>query len=277
MRLDLVLPNEGEFIVDAVKSGAYFEAMGWDGLWFTDHIVGVKEYSVYGPKWIEMLTAMTYVAAQTKTIRIGSSVLVLPYRDPVITAKAIASLDILSGGRIDLGVGTGYAFTEYQAVGRAHMFKDRGAVSNEALDVMLACWKAGEINFRGRWFQVAEANFEPALVQGPRVPLWIGARSTAPATLRRAAKYADYWYPNHLSPEELRCGGETLDEMAGRHIPRAMRFIADGDPAEIADKLHDYKTAGCDAITISFLEPKTFADFDNAADALYRASVGLKQ
>src|SRR5262245_27869193 len=117
-------------MVEAVQAGPHYEAMGWDGLWGTDHVVGCDAYSQfseYGAKWLELLTCMTHLAAQTKRVRIGSSVMVIGYRDPVMVAKIISTLDNLSGGRVDLGVGAGWARREFIALGRGNIYEQRAA------------------------------------------------------------------------------------------------------------------------------------------------------
>src|ERR1700741_45029 len=175
MRLDLVLPNEGGYMLEALNAGPMFEAMGWQGLWLSDHLLGIAEDHLHQHAWTEIMVAMAHLAARTRDIRIGAGVLVVPYRDPVLTAKMIASLDHLSGGRIDCGIGVGWLAREYQALGRGDIFDRRGPITDEALDVILACWKGGEVEFHGRWFDFAGVVFDPPPRQGARVPLWIGS------------------------------------------------------------------------------------------------------
>ena len=277
MRLDLVLPNEGGFALESLESGPHFEAMGWDGLWVTDHIVGLEAYRRYGADWIDATVAMAHLAARTKRIRIGCGVIVLPYRDPVILARTVASLDVLSGGRIDLGVGTGWAEGEFQAVGRGDIFEARGAFADEVLEVMLACWKEGGVAFQGKWFDLKDFNFDRGPVQpGKRVPIWVGARGLATAPMRRAARFADVWHPTGLTPEEMREGGERLDEIAGRKVARSLRVRCDGDPSQVADMLRRYQEVGCVEIACAFDVPQTFAEYDKAVTGAYEATKGLQ-
>ena len=279
MRLDLVTPNDGAYALDVLKAAAEFEDMGWDGLWLTDHIVGVAAYGEqYDQQWLEMLTCMTYVAARTSRVRIGAGVLVAPYRDPVTAAKIIATMDVLSGGRIDIGIGTGWARREFGAVGRGDIFEDRGAFTNEVLEVMLACWKTGQIAFDGRWFKLEKFQFAPGPLQGERVPIWIGSRGMEAAPLRRAARFADYWHPtSEISPQELREGGERLDEMAGRKITRTLRINCDGDPQEFADLLAQYQEAGCVQAACAFSQASSLSDFERKAAALFEATASLRK
>ena len=280
MRLDLVLPNQGGFAEEALRAGPHFEAMGWDGLWLTDHVVGAGAYArhnaAYGAHWQEIMVSMAWLAAQTSRIRIGSGILVVPYRDPVVTAKMVSTLDLLSGGRIDLGVGTGWARREFMALGKGAIFERRGAYTDEALDVMLACWKGGDITHRGRFFDVEKVSFAPSPVQGERVPIWVGGFELAPAPLRRTAKYADYWHPTGITPDQVKEGGDRIDDMAGHAIKRSVRIRCDGDPAEAAAMLAQFKEAGCVMAACAFDAPTTFAEFERAAAALYQATEALR-
>ena len=280
MRLDLVLPNQGDFAAEALRAGPRFESMGWDGLWLTDHVVGAAAYAKhnahYGAHWQELIVSMTWLAAQTSRIRVGAGILVVPYRDPVLTAKMVATLDQLSGGRIDLGVGTGWARREFIALGKGDIFEQRGAYTDEALDVMLTCWKGGEIAHHGRWFDFEKVSFAPTPVQGDRVPIWVGGFELAPAPLRRTARYADYWHPTGITPEQVREGGDRIDDMAGRPVKRSVRIRCDGDPAEAAAMLHQFQEAGCVQAACAFDDPSSFAEFERATNALFDAARSLR-
>ncbi len=284
MRLDLVLPNEGDYMVEAMNSGPHFEAMGWDGLWLSDHLLGIAEDHLHKQEWLEILVSMAHLAAQTKRIRIGAGVLVLPYRNPVLTARMVATLDHLSAGRIDLGVGVGWLSREYQALGVGDVFAERGPYSNEVLDVILTCWKGGTVEFKGVWFDIPPVVFDaPPVQQGGRVPLWVGSLNTTGAPIRRVAKYADYWHPSEadtegrsLTPERFRETGEQLNELAGREIPRTIRLRCDGDAQEKVDLLHRFAEAGCVQVACSFLRgSETFAEFDRAAIRFFDVAASL--
>jgi probable F420-dependent oxidoreductase len=256
MRLGLVINNNGAPALDAVKRmSREAEALGYDSLWVTDHVIGVKSFKpVYGATWMEPLTSLAWIAAATEKIRLGIGVLVVPYRDPVYTAKVIATIDQLSDGRVDLGVGTGWAKSEYHALGRGAIFDQRGAVTDESLDVMLRCWEGGEFGWDGQFFQFRNIQFDPVPVQRPRVPLWIGSRTGQKAPMRRVAKYADVWHPTGLSPEELRQTGKELDDMAGRAIRRSVR-LSHTQAATTDDwisLLGAYRDAGVDEAAIDF-------------------------
>jgi len=273
MRLDLVIKNEGDSSLEVLKSAPTFEEMGFDGLWLTDHVVGIGAYSMYGGYWLEILTTMSYLAATPRRIRIGTGVLVLPYRDPDLTAKMLATIDVLSNGRVDLGIGTGWALDEFQALGVETKFEGRGRVTDEALDVMLKCWQGGRFDFEGQWSKFPEVEFAPTPVQKPRIPIWVGARGTAPAPLRRAARYADMWHPVGLTPDELKAGGERLDEIAGRNVLRSIRiaFKARTEPRAMIDRLAAFRDAGCVQAAVEF-SIGSHTEFLSSAELLMAAA-----
>ena len=258
---------------------AELERMGFDGLWLTDHVVGFEIFEpVYGDYWFETLTALAYVAAITDNIRLGIGVLVVPYRDAALTAKMLAGIDVLSNGRIDLGIGTGWARAEFFALGRQHLYERRGAYTNEALDVMQACWNAeGDVAFSGEFHLFRKMRFQPRPLQQPRIPLWIGSRGTAPAPLRRAAKYADYWHPTGLSPDELRRGSEVIDELAGRSVATSIRgqVASDASVGELQDWLGSYREAGCAQAAVD-TKSATFDEFMSAAQRLAQAAAAVR-
>jgi len=256
MRLGLVINNNGAPATEAVPRMAQeAERLGYDSLWVTDHVIGVKSFKpVYGPTWMEPVTSLAWIAGVTSKIRLGIGVLVVPYRDPVLTAKMVATIDQLSGGRVDLGIGTGWARSEYHALGRGDLFADRGAVTDESLDVMLRCWEGNEFGFDGKFFQFRNIQFDPVPSQRPRVPLWIGSRTGQKRPMARVAKYADVWHPTGLSPEEVARTGDELDALAGRKIRRTIRLAHSeaGNVDEYVSLLDRYRDAGCDEAAIDF-------------------------
>ena len=279
MRVDIVVPNEGPFAEQAVAGCKDLEQMGFDGLWLTDHVVGFEIFQpVYGDCWLETVSTLAYVAGITETIRLGIGVLVVPYRDAVLTAKMLASIDVLSGGRVDLGIGTGWARAEFFALGRQHLFEKRGAFTDEALDVMQACWSAeDDVAYSGEFHSFRKVRFQPRPVQQPRIPLWIGSRGMAGAPLRRAARYADYWHPTGLSPEEMRRGSEIIEGLAGRSVATSIRgrIASDASLAEMQDWLGSYGEAGCVQAAVD-TKAVTFDKFMSAAERLAQAAVALR-
>lgn len=275
MRIDLVVPNHAAFGPEAVRAAPQLEEIGYGGLWFTDHVVGYQAYRpVYGSYWLEVLSIMSYAAAITSRIRIGAGVLVLPYRDAVYSAKVLSTIDVMSNGRVDVGVGTGWSRAEFHGLGRGGRFESRGAVTDEALEVMRLCWEsenAQELKFDGDFAQFRKLQFEPTPLQRPHIPLWIGSRGLAKAPLRRAAKYADVWHPTGLDPAAMREGSQRLNEIAGREIPVSARMRREGmDVSRLAARVAEYRDAGCVQVAMD-LQSDSAAQFLSDAGEFFDA------
>jgi probable F420-dependent oxidoreductase len=216
------------------------ESLGYDSIWVTDHVVlpvETAERYPYDPagRWdleaaqhyLEALTAMSYLAGLTQRVTIGSSVLVLPQRNPVLTAKAVATLDVLSGGRALLAVGAGWMREEFEALG-VSSFERRGAVTDEYIRILRALWTEDRPSFRGQFHSFEALRFFPKPLQRPHPPVWIGGHTKA--ALRRAALLGDGWHPIGLRPPaELHPGeyGAAADEIRarGREAGRDLRHF----------------------------------------------------
>src|SRR5688572_24603739 len=202
--------NQGiEDVHALVELAVRAESLGFESVWAHDHVFNVGHVldRIGGRPYYEPLTLLSYVAARTTRVRLGTSVLVLPYHNPIRLAKTAATLDVLSGGRLILGVGVGAIEKEMQAMGNA--FKERGAFSDEAIAVMRTLWRDEDPRFDGTWSQFADMKFSPKPRQQP-IPIVIGGVSR-PA-IRRAARLGDGWQPLGLSPEALGEGMATLRE-----------------------------------------------------------------
>jgi probable F420-dependent oxidoreductase len=170
---------------------------------------------------------MAFVAAKTTRLRLVTSVMIVPYRNPVLTAKALATIDVLSKGRVTLGVGVGWMREEFEALG-APEFDRRGAVTDEYLRIFRTLWTESPASFSGRFYRFEALRCQPQPVQKPHPPIWVGGHSKA--ALRRAARLGDGWHPVGanaavpLPPSELRL---LLDELyrlteAERRDPRSL-------------------------------------------------------
>lgn len=258
MRIGLVVPNTWSDAVESVTElGVAAERWGYDHVWVTDHVVGHRTYRpVYGSCWLEAVTCLAYLAARTSTIRFGTSILVVPYRDPVLTAKALATVDHLSGGRLTVGMGAGWSRAEFHALGRGDLYPARGRITDEAIELMRACWTGGLIANDHGHFRFREIEFDPPAFQRPHPPVWIGG-GTGSSVLRRVARFADAWHPAGIEPEKIAAIGAKLDELAGRPIDRAPRISV--DPAEAVsvtvDRALRYADAGCTDLVVEFRPP----------------------
>jgi len=210
MHYGFYLPTRGETatphaLTTLVQRG---EALGFHSVMIADHIVFPTEihskypYTVSGAfpghgDAMEQLTLMTFVAARTTALRLVTSVMILPYRNPVLTAKILATIDVLSGGRVTVGAGVGWLQEEFTAL-QAPDFARRGAVSNEYIQIFKTLWTQDPATFHGEFYQFDALRCLPHPVQKPHPPIWIGGHS--PAAMRRAARYGDGWHPVGANP-----------------------------------------------------------------------------
>jgi probable F420-dependent oxidoreductase len=147
---------------------------------------------------LEQLAVLAYLAAATRKIRLLTSVMVVPHRPPVFAAKALATIDILSKGRVSVGIGAGWMDEEFQAIG-APPFAERGKVTDEYLRIFKTLWTEDAPHYEGRYASFKDVSFLPKPVQKPYPPIWVGGES--PAALRRVIALGDAWYPIGSNPE----------------------------------------------------------------------------
>jgi probable F420-dependent oxidoreductase len=203
------------------------EAAGYDSLWTQEQLVGKSQS-------LEPIALLSYVANSTTTARLGVSILVLPVRDPLTLAKSLASLDVLSGGRLIAGVGLGGDW-DSGAFGippgrRVRRFLD-------VLQAIDALWQQEDPRFEGEFFQLRGTQMHPKPLQQPRPPIWFGAR--AEAAIRRAVRYGDGWMgPGSSSSEAFRDGVVSVREALEQ---------ADRDPATFAISKRVYLAIDDDA------------------------------
>jgi probable F420-dependent oxidoreductase len=206
------LPSRGPLAKPAVllRLARKAEALGYSCIMVSDHVVLPTRTSApypYNPSgelpggsqqdYLEPLALLGWLFGGTRRIRIGTSVLVVPYRNPVVTAKQLATLDALSGGRLIVGAGIGWWPEEFHALA-APPFADRGPVTDEYLRLMKELWTRDEPRFSGKYYQLADVTLLPKPVQKPHPPIWIGGHTAG--ALRRAGELGDGWHPIGLRP-----------------------------------------------------------------------------
>jgi probable F420-dependent oxidoreductase len=198
-----------EAIKQLVERG---EALGFTIFAIADHIVIPRNFRPAYPytptgevpdsfasgEALEPLSLMASLAMMTQKARLLTSVLVLPYREPVLTAKMFATIDVMSGGRVIAGCGSGWMEEEFEAVS-APPFAMRGEVTDEYIEAFLAMWTSEEPSYSGQHVNISDIYFRPQPVQKPHPPIWIGGDSMA--ALRRTARHGDGWYPVGISPK----------------------------------------------------------------------------
>ena len=259
--------NQGmEDIQGVIDLAARCEDLGFDSVWASEHVFNVSYvYDRIGDKpYYEPLTVLTYVAAKTSTIGLGTSVLVLPYHNPIRLAKVAATLDVLSGGRMMLGVGVGVIEEELEAMGSP--FAERGAITDETIAIMKELWTKEDPSYQGKYHSFSGMKFTPKPVQKPHIPIIIGG--TSKAAIRRAARSGAAWHPTALSPEVLAQGMEYLKEQvvtAGRDpsevevsVSAAIgsthnhnRYSLGEDPEEVLERAQKYQEMGVGRLVVS--------------------------
>lgn len=262
MAIGLHLPQVGptitrDLVIDFAQRA---EKLGFSSLWASDHIVVPYELQTrypgradgrfpVRPHWpfYEPISLLQFVAGITERIALGTSVLVVPMRNPLLTAKQLASLDVLSGGRLIFGAGAGWMSEEFEAMGA--QFSNRGALMDEYLDVILRCWAVGRISYEGQFYTVPDVGFAPMPLQKPRPPLWIGGISQR--ALRRAARLGDGYHA--LGPPQL---VESLISRVMQYAkecgrdPNEITFSVRADhldlmdPAQVTSHLREYSDIG---------------------------------
>lgn len=197
------------------------EASGFDSLWAGEHII-LPESSTYIPPtqpYLNPLLTLTYVAAHTRTIRLGTGVLLLPQHQPLILAKELATLDVLSGGRLIMGIGVGWSEEEYEALGVP--FHERGARADEYLAAMRAIWSEEKPAYHGKYVSFQGVQAYPHPVQQPTPPIITGG--VAPAVIRRTIEQANGWYGFALDLDETAVVLAQLREASARyHRPASL-------------------------------------------------------
>ncbi len=180
------------------------EQSGIDSVWLTDRVVSDRLN-------VEPVVALSFIAARTSRMLIGTSVLALPLRQPTILAKEIATLDFLSGGRVLPAIGLGTEDQrEYEAAGVERA--DRAARTDEMVEVMRLLWSGEPVTYRGRFYSLTDVVVQPRPVRPELPPIWVGGRSQA--ALRRVARLGDGWLASQVTPEEVAAGKATINELA---------------------------------------------------------------
>lgn len=236
MKFGLRLPGAGPYAgpeaIEAFATKA--EALGFESLWMTDHValpinIGSKypyreDGKFFWPPetpYLDAIMTLAWASACTERIRVGTSVLIAGWHDPLTTAKALASLDVLNRGRTTVAIGTGWMREQFDVFGVP--FETRGRRTTEYISLLKHLWTEDVIDFEGDFFAYHGFKFYPKPAQPASIPVWCGGKSDA--VLRRVAAVADGWHPLYIGPDELETklqtlagyladNGRTLDEIA---------------------------------------------------------------
>ena len=273
MKIGYSIPNNqgvedpNDLVALAVKA----EQFGFDSVWVAEHLfhssyvaerLGDKPYH-------DALTVLTAIACATKTVRLGTSVLVLPWHDPARLGKMVATLDQLSGGRVDLGVGVAVTRDEFENLGVD--FATRGKRTDEILGALQALWTQDTPEFAGEYYRYSGLKFSPKPLQAPYPPLLIGGSSAA--AKRRVVRFGDGWHTLRQSPSQFAEGRQDIIkemEAAGRDpadlqfsLTLPVRFTGKAPSAPVQDRtaltgtdddivetIKAYEAAGLDEIVV---------------------------
>jgi len=268
MRYGVAVPHANRFAdPGALRTMARaVEDLGFDSLWVSDHVI-VPEGSSYIPEhMLEPLATLAFLAAETSHVRLGISVLIVPYRHPVFTAKFLSSLDELSGGRLVVGVGAGWLQEEFDALGVP--FAERGTRTDEGLRVIRNLWETETSSFDGPTVRYDRMRMFPKGFRGRRgtIPIWVGGN--ARPSIRRAAELGDGWHPINLSASQLRAGvaeyhsqcerfGRDPGAVSLRHMPGGRtapdggRWPLSGDADAQASDVRAWGEVGLDELLLS--------------------------
>lgn len=279
MKFGIALPHIGptaspEAIVQVARRA---DALGFDSVWALDRLLWPLAPSSRYPgnpqgklpasmqNTYDPFTVLTFVAAHTQRVLLGTSVVVAPYRSPLVVAKMAATLDRLSAGRLILGVGAGWSGDEFGAVGQPRA--DRNELTDEFLRVLYELWSAKEPSFEGKHYRVPRSIFLPKPLQSPRPPVWIGGNSKQ--AIRRVAELADGWHPTSrigaAAIAERAKHLRRLAEEAGRdpgRITISLRWNAfpslkeKGDVEQVMQRLCEFRAAGVEHFCLEMNIPE---------------------
>lgn len=292
MRVGFTLPHIGPAASPAaiIQAAQRAEALGYHSLWVTERLLyPVAPQTPYPATAdgslpasyrhvLDPLESLTFAAAYTQRIALGTSVLDLPYYNPVLLARRLTTLDVLSGGRLRVGLGLGWSKDEFDAVGAS--LRERGARADEFLQVLKAIWTTDPVEFSGRYYRVPRSIIGPKPIQKPHPPIYLAA--FAPSALRRVARLADGWNPVGLpvaAMAQMMGQIRELAKAAGRDpaslelIVRAnlhltpeplgdQRWIFSGSPEQVREDVAQVRALGAQEL---FFDPTFSPDGERTA------------
>ena len=260
----------GRGMAELAELAVAAEAAGLSSLWVPEHVVFVRgavsryPYNETGelrlgrqPGVYDPLVALAYVAARTDRLRLGTSILILPQREPLIVAQQIVALDHASGGRFDFGIGVGWLREEFDALGVP--WERRGDRTDEYVEAMKVLWRDEVCDFEGEFVSFHEVLAYPKPLQQPHPPIWVGGNTSA--AQRRAARLGDGWYAWQLSVPELASCIEGLDracEGAGRNpstVRRKLGLNWAGDLTELRPYAEQAAAHGFEELVVAPAAP----------------------
>jgi probable F420-dependent oxidoreductase len=269
MNYGVVLPIWQLTLAEAESLTVRAEELGLDGVFVPDHILAKPATTQhYGGHWPDPFSLLAYLAGRTRRVRLGASVIVLPYRNALVAAKSAATVDQVSGGRFIFGVGVGWDEAEF--VDLRLPFRERGRLSDDYIRAIKAAWASDVPQYEGPYVSFSGATFSPRPAQRPHPPIWVGGApgSVSSPAVRRCAELGNAWHPLGLSLDDIEKGYATLRDLASRSgrsdVPGlASRNLLDltdarkgtgraafqGSVAEVASDVQRVKRLGAEWVT----------------------------
>ncbi|MGD0122661.1 MAG: TIGR03619 family F420-dependent LLM class oxidoreductase [Candidatus Limnocylindrales bacterium] len=270
MNFGLSLRNTGPGAsAEAIETGAETaERLGWKAIWTTDHVLVPESAAGEYGRTFEAIETLAWAGARHPRLKLGTSVIVVPQRNAVVLAKELATLDLLSGGRLIAGVGVGWNETEFANLGAADRFHRRGAYLDETIRLWRHLWSGSTEPFHGVFHEFSDFVFGPLPIQGDRIPIIVGGSS--PAALRRAGSLADGYHATRATPDEMARRIPVVRaaaEAAGRPAPAlSVRVPVSSDLAAMLQDVRAFEELGVEHLALVF--PET--DPANLAAAIER-------
>jgi probable F420-dependent oxidoreductase len=275
MKIGICLPHYGRPIETGrmLDVAAHAEEAGLDSIWVTDHVIVPRDMSlIYRDHMLDPLAVLPWLAGVTSRIALGTSVIVLPYRSPIPVAKLLASVDVLSGGRLIFGAAVGWVEGEFDALGVP--VKERGSRTDEALELIRTLWTQEYPEITTARHQLAGLKASPMPLQKPRPPILIGG--SADAAFRRVARLGDGWHASSCTPQTFRAGALAVQNhwkdarregqpdltlripmlIDGVHRPAVdpgllgARHVVRGGLQNVLRELRSYQSAGCTHVAV---------------------------
>jgi len=275
MKLGICLPHYGRPIEPSrlAQIAARAEEMGLDSIWVTDHVIVPRDISlIYRNDMLDPLAMLPWLAGVTERIALGTSVIVLPYRSPLPVAKLLASVDVLSGGRLIVGVAVGWVEGEFEALNVP--FRERGRRTDEAIELFRTVWTQEYPEIKTANHHLTGVKASPMPLQKPRPPILVGGASEA--ALRRVARLGDGWHASGMPPSTFRASALAIanlwkeakrdgDPHLSLRIPILIdgvhqaavdtallgtRHVLRGPLTNIVRELRQYQTAGCEHVAL---------------------------
>ncbi|MBO6657111.1 MAG: LLM class F420-dependent oxidoreductase [Pseudomonadales bacterium] len=263
------------------EAAQHVEELGFYGFWVPEHVLFFPEYESKYPytddgriagdprSLLDPFSALTFVAAHTSKIKLATGICLVPQRNPVYTAKVVADLDYLSGGRFELGVGIGWLKEEFDALGVP--WEDRAGRTLECLGVMKSLWCDEVSSFEGRYFSIKAAYQNPKPVQQPHPPIIFGGESDA--ALRRVATFGQGWYGFNLTPdtmeERLSYLNDELDK-AGRSMDDILIYASPHPSVRDIADMQRFEALGVEQLIVGVMAAKMDSLKERASKAMAR-------